>query len=144
MAEFIAPGVQTVGNREPVTTVTSVPCNCGRILHENFTGIYTLRGPGRFSVVGKSNIAVPTGGTVAPIAVAITVSGEIKRASRAVSTPAAVGDFNEVTAVATVTVPCGCCVNVAFEPVPASSDPTVTPVPAVDMQDTVVRIVRTN
>lgn len=144
MAEYIAPGVQGVALRQPVATVASIPCCCGRVLHENGTGVYTLRGPGRYEVTGKSNIAIPTGGTVGPIATAITVNGEVKQASRAISTPAAVEEYNEATSIATVTVPRGCCAYVAFEPVAASNDPTVTPAPVTNMQDTIVRIVPTN
>ena len=140
MAEYIAPGVQAVTLRQPVTTVASIPCNRGCVLHENGTGVYILRGPGRYNIVGKSNIAVPEGGTVGAIATAITVNGEIKLASRAISTPAAVEEYNEATSIATVTVPCNCCSYVAFEPVPASNDPTVTPVPVINMQDTIVQI----
>jgi hypothetical protein len=141
--DYIAPGVQNVALREPVATVSANQCNCGRsgVLHENGTGVYVLRGGRRYQVTGKSNIAVPTGGTVGPIAVGITVNGEIRAGSRAISTPAAVNEYNETTAIATVTVPCGCCAYVAFEPVPASNDPTVTPAPVISMQDTLVRII---
>lgn len=148
--DYIAPGVQAVALREPVTTVSATPCNCccSGVLHENGTGTYVLRGgrngsAARYQVTGKSNIAVPTGGTVGAIATGIVVNGEVKTASRAISTPAAVEEYNEATSIATITVPCGCCAYVSFEPVAASNDPTVTPVPVINMQDTIVRIVRT-
>lgn len=146
MAEYTAIGVQAVPLRQPVATTATIPCNKGNVLSENGTGVYTLRGgrgcTARYSVRAKSNIAVPTGGTVGPIAVAITVNGAIKGASRSISTPSAVNEYNEVTSPATINVPCGCCAYVAFEPVPASNDPTVTPVPVINMQDTVVEIIR--
>lgn len=147
MAEYSAIGVQVVPLRQPVPTTATIPCTRGNVMHENGTGVYILRGgrgcPARYSVRGKSNIAIPTGGTVGPIAVAITVNGEVRGASRAISTPTAVEAYNEVTSPATITVPCGCCAYVAFEPVPASNDPTVTPAPVINMQDTVVEIIRT-
>lgn len=151
MAEFIGiPGVQAVLNRQPVATNATISCPCGNVLHENATGVYTLRGRScrnrcyaRYNIEAKANVALPTGATVVPIAVGISQNGEIRRSSRAISTPAAVLEYNEVTAQATITVPTGCCFTVAFEPVPASDDPTITPAPVVNLQDVSVKITQT-
>lgn len=150
MAEYIGSpsGVQAVALRQPVATAATIPCSRGNVFHEDGTGIYILRGgrngcSARYTVKGKSNIALPEGATVTPIAVAITVNGEVRQSSRAISTPAAALEYNEATSPAIITVPCGCCFTVAFEPVPASDDPTVTPAPVINMLDTVVEIVRT-
>lgn len=59
------------------------------------------------------NIAIPTGGAVGPISLAIAVEGEPLGSATATVTPAAVGDFFNVFAAVFVEVPRGCCVTVA-------------------------------
>ena len=48
----------------------------------------------RYKVVFGSNIAIPTGGAVGPISVAIAVEGEALGSATAIVTPAAVGEFS--------------------------------------------------
>ena len=49
---------------------------------------------------GRWNIAIPTGGAVSPISIALSVSGEPLASATAIVTPAAVEDyFNVFTAV---------------------------------------------
>ena len=56
------------------------------------------------------NIALPTGGTVAPISVGLSVDGEVIAGTEAVYTPAAVEEFGNVTAATLVQVyGCGGC-----------------------------------
>ena len=83
----------------------------------------------------NGNIAIPEGGTVTPIAIAIAVSGEPRLTSRAILTPAAAEDYGNVTSTAIIKVPRGCCFSLAVESVPATADPTVTPAPVILVQN---------
>ena len=140
MAEYLANAVQEVALNNPVLLDASIPCNRGYIFHEDQTGIFTLCGKtnncfARYRITFGANIAVPTGGTVGPIAVAIAVNGEPKPTSRAIYTPAAVDEYGNVTCPATVDVPRGCCFSVSVRAVTASNDPTVTPAPVINVQN---------
>ena len=66
-------------------------------------------------MVYGGNIAIPTGGTVGPISIAISVDGEALGSATATVTPAAVGDEFNVFAAALVSVPRGCCVTVSVK-----------------------------
>ena len=81
----------------------------------------------QYQVTFNGNIAIPEGGTVTPIAVAITVNGEPRLTSRAIFTPAAVEEFGNVTSTAIIKVPRCCCFSLSVDAVPATTDPTVTP-----------------
>ena len=63
----------------------------------------------------SANIAVPAGGTAGEISLAIAISGEPVLSSQMRSTPAAVSQYNNVSAGIYVDVPAGCCVNIAVE-----------------------------
>ena len=69
----------------------------------------------RFFVDFSGNIAIPTGGTVGAISLAIAISGEPVLSSQMISTPAAVNQYNNVSAGIYIDVPRGCCVNIAVE-----------------------------
>lgn len=140
MAEYLGNAEQDVNLNAPVLFTSSIPCRKGYIIHENDTGIFILRGItdncfARYQVIFNANIALPAGTTVGAIAVAITVNGEPRATSRAIFTPAAVDTFGNVTSTAIITVPKGCCFTVAVEAVPATSDPTVVPVPVITVQN---------
>lgn len=120
MAEYVAVATQEVAANGNVTfTSTSVKgSNC--IQHREGSGIITLRGltnqcQAHFFVDFSANIALPAGGTVAPISLAIAISGEPVLASEMISTPAAVSQFNNVSSGIFINVPRGCCVNIAVE-----------------------------
>lgn len=90
------------------------------IQHREGAGIVTLRGltnqcSAMYLVNFSGNIAVPTGGTVGPISVAIAVDGEPLASATGIVTPAAVEEFFNVAVAAMVCVPRGCCVTVAIE-----------------------------
>ena len=92
--------------------------NC--IVHREGSGIVTLRGitnqcRARYLVIFNGNIAVPTGGTVGPISIAIAVEGEALGSATATVTPAAVSDEFNVSAFAYVDVPRGCCATVSIK-----------------------------
>lgn len=141
MAEYLANAVQTVNLNDAAIFTASIPCNKGYVYHEDETGIFILRGItnncfARYQVTFNGNIAVPTGGTVGPIAMALTVNGEIRPTSRAIFTPAAVEEYGNVTSTAIITVPKGCCFSVALRAVSGITPPaTDTPAPALLLQN---------
>lgn len=139
-AEYLANAVQEISLNAPAIFTASIPCRKGYIYHEDETGIFILRGItdqcfATYQVTFNGNIAIPEGGTVTPIAVALAVNGEPRLTSRAIYTPAAVSEYGNVTSTAIIKVPRGCCFSLSLEAVPASSDPTVTPAPVIEMQN---------
>lgn len=100
-------------------TETAVSGNCN-IVHREGAGVVTLRGltnqcRARYRVSFGANIAIPTGGTVEAISLAIAVNGEPLVSATAIFTPAAVGDYGNIFVSANVDVPRGCCLTVAAE-----------------------------
>ena len=142
-AEYLANAVQSVSLNAPIIFTASIPCTKGYVYHEEETGIFILRGIvncptacyATYRVTYNGNIAVPTGGTAGSIAVAITVNGEPRPTSRAIITPAAVDEYGNVTSTAIIKVPRGCCFSLSVESVPASADPTATPAPVIEVQN---------
>lgn len=141
MAEYLANAVQSINLGEAAIFTASIPCNKGYVFHADETGIFILKGItpncfARYQVTFNGNIAIPEGGTVGPIAVAITENGEIRQTSRAISNPAAVEEYDNVTSTAIIDVPKGCCFNVAIRAVSGITPPaTGTPAPAILMQN---------
>lgn len=141
MAEFLKNDIQNVALNAPVLFTASIPCNRGYVYHEDETGIFILRGCtnncfARYQVTFNGNIAIPEGGAVSPIAVAVTVNGEPRLTSRAIYTPAAVDEYGNVTSTAIVTVPKGCCFSVSVRYVDATTDdPTTEPTPLIEVQN---------
>ena len=138
MAEYLANAEQLVELNQPVIFTASIPCNKGYIYHEDETGIFILKGItnncfARYQVTFNGNIAIPEGGTVGPIAVAITVNGEPRPTSRAIITPAAVEEYGNVTSTAIITVPRGCCFSMSVRAVSGITDPTDTPAPTINV-----------
>ncbi len=123
MAEYVYNPIQLVQPNQPVILDASIPCNRGYVFHREGSGIVTLRGIvnnscanfARYQVTFNGNIAVPTDGTVGPIAVSLAIDGEPILTSRAIVTPAAVDEYFNVTSTAIITVPKGCCFNVSVE-----------------------------
>ncbi len=138
MAEYLANAEQLVELNQPVIFMASIPCNKGYIYHEDETGIFILKGItnncfARYQVTFNGNIAIPEGGTVGPIAVAVTINGESRPTSRAIFTPAAVDEYGNVTSTAIVTVPKGCCFSMSVRAVSGITEPTDTPAPAINV-----------
>ena len=138
MAEFTNNPVQLVQPNQVVTLQTTIGCPKGYVLHRNGSGIVTLRGItnncfARYQVTFNGNIAIPTDGTVSPIAVAIAVNGEPRLTSRAIITPAAVDEYGNVTSTALITVPKGCCFSLSVRYVTA--DPTVDVSASINVQN---------
>lgn len=140
MAEFTSNPIQLVQPNQVVTLNTTIGCPKCYVIHRNGSGIVTLRGItnncfARYQVTFNGNIAVPEGGTVGPISIAIAIDGEPVLTSRAIVTPAAVDDYFNVTSTAIITVPKGCCFNIAVENTSESATPGTTPAPAINVQN---------
>ena len=140
-AEYLANAVQEVSLNAPINFTASIPCTKGYVYHEDETGIFILRGVtnqcfATYRVTYNGNIALPLEATeVVPIAIALTLNGEPRPTSRAIFTPAAVDEYGNVTSTAIIKVPRGCCFSLSVESVPATADPTVTPAPIIEVQN---------
>lgn len=119
--EITANAVQTVTeNGNVVFTNTSV-AGSSCIVYRQGSGLVTLRGltngqcRARFRVTFGGNVAIPTGGTVGPIIVAIGINGEPVQTSEMIVTPAAVNEYFNVYRSMFLDVPRGCCSQVSIE-----------------------------
>ena len=137
MARYITSTDQNVALNGAIPfDVVSIPCNKGYVV-PLATGVLTLKGDttnrfARYELTVQANVAIPTGGAVTPIAVAITLNGVAIPDSVAIVTPAAVEDVWHINTTTTVTVPCGCCVSVSAAYVDATEDDAaVTPTPSI-------------
>lgn len=120
MAEWTANAVQTVNPGEAVT-FTENPVRARRFIrHRDDTGNFLLSGqacrycgcaPASVTYLCEfgANIAVPTGGTVGPISVALFLDGGTLPATTMIVTPAAVEEYGIVSRAANVDVWGGCC-----------------------------------
>ena len=142
MAEYLANALQNVALNNPVVFNASIPCNRGYVYHDDESGLFILKGIvnnpcgtfARYQVTYNGNIAVPEGGEVTPIALAITENGEPRLTSRAIFTPQAVGEYGNVTSTAIITVPKGCCFTVSVRYIDATTDdPAVEPTPLIEI-----------
>lgn len=137
MAKYITSTDQNVAlNGTFPFNIVSIPCNKGCVIPIT-TGVLNLQGSrtnrfARYDVELQANIAIPEGGTVTPVAVAITLNGVAIPDSVAIITPAAAEDVWHISTSATITVPCDCCVSVSAAYVDATEDDaTVTPTPSI-------------
>lgn len=148
MAEYTNNQVQTVLLNTPIEFFNAIPCTRGLVYHENGSGIFILRGLtnscfAQYKITFNGNIALPEDATdVVPIAVAVAMNGEQRSVSRAIYTPALVDEYGNVTSTAIVNVPRGCCFSMSIDAVPATDDVTVTPAPAISVQNASVEITR--
>ena len=147
MAEYAYNAVQLAPLNQALIFDASIPCNRGLVFHDDETGNFILRGEtpncfARYQVTFNGNIAIPTGGAVTPIAVAIAVNGDARPTSRAIFTPAAVDEYGNVTSTAIITVPRGCCFNISVRYVAADEDPATVPTPVIEAQNSNLVITR--
>ena len=116
--EITANAIQTVSaNANVIFTDTVVSGNCS-VLHRDGSGLVTLRGltdqcRARFRVSFGGNIAIPTGGTVGPISLAIAINGEPVATTTMISTPAAAEEYNNVFSAIFLDIPRGCCSQIS-------------------------------
>lgn len=131
MAEFNNVAVQTVPYAQAAVLNNTAPiCKCNRgdgVYHSNGSGLVSLRGQKTYRAQLSGNIALTEGATVGEIAVALAVNGEVLPDTIAAVTPAAVGDFFNVSTFKEVTVPCGCCVTLSIENASPASTSGVNP-----------------
>ena len=137
MAKYLTSTDQNVALNNTIPfDIVSIPCNKGCVV-PIATGVLNLQGStsnrfARYEVTVQGNVAIPTGGAVTPIAVAITINGVAIPDSVAIVTPTAVEDVWHINTSTTVTVPCGCCVSVSAAYVDATEDDAaVTPTPSI-------------
>lgn len=129
MAEYSAVALQTVNPGETIVfTESPVPCERGFVRHRDGSGNFLLSGwlpqtygcccnrkkSANYLVDFGANIAIPTGGTVGAISVAISIDGSTDQASTMIVTPAAVEEFFNVSRATNVDVWRGCCETVAI------------------------------
>ena len=118
--ELITTQVQTVEAGSSVLFQAATSSGNQSILWRLGSGIITLRGIGpqaraRFRVTYHMNVALSTGATVTPIELAVAINGEAVSTTRAVSTPAAVGEFNSIGSSTLIDVPSGCCTQITLD-----------------------------
>ena len=98
-------------------------CRKGYVQHRDSSGVFRLKGAANacktiYRVQFNANIAVAPaadGGVLGPISVALQEDGETIGNAVAVVTPAAIGDFFNVSLSTFIVIPCGCCVTVSVE-----------------------------
>ena len=122
MAEYIALAQQEIAPTESVVfEITAVPCERGFVRHRDGTGSFLLSGYVPYNSCGcrnssalylvdfGANIAIPTGGTVEEISLALSLDGATIPTSTMRVTPAAVEEFTGVSRAINVQVWRGCC-----------------------------------
>ena len=129
-AEYSYVPVQTVDVDDNVLFMDGDrACRKGFISHRTGSGIFFLKGATNgckavYRVTFDGNIAVAPaadGGVLEPISVALTINGESLGNATAIVTPAAIGDYFNVSLTTFIDIPCGCCVTVSVENVSATS-----------------------
>lgn len=121
MAEFIATEVQTVQANQNVLFTNTLSCGKNSITHREGSGLVTLRGitssqcRARFEVTFGANVAIPTGGVVNPISVAIAINGEPILNSTMIVTPAAVDEYFNINRTLFIDIPAGCCSQISVK-----------------------------
>lgn len=137
MAKYITSTDQNVALNNVIPfNIVSIPCNRGCVVPVT-AGVLTLKGGSsnsfaRYEVEVQANVAIPEGGEVTPIAIAITLNGVTVADSVAIVTPAAAEDVWHISTSTTITVPRGCCLSVSAAYVDATEDDaTITPTPSI-------------
>jgi hypothetical protein len=118
--EITANAIQTVAANANVLFTDTVVCGNCSISHRDGSGLVTLRGltnqcRARYRVSFGGNIAIPTGGTVGPISLAIAIDGEPVATTTMISTPAAVEEYNNVFSAIFLDIPRGCCSQISVK-----------------------------
>ena len=126
MAEYSANANQIIPPGETaIFTESPKPCTRGFVRHRDGSGNFLLSGwtPRRgcgcrrnanYLIEFGANIAIPEGGTVGPISLAITIDGTTLPDSTMIVTPAAVNEYFNVGRAINVDVWNGCCETIAI------------------------------
>ena len=115
--EITAVALQEVAENQNVLFTDAVISGSPSIVHRNGSGLVTLRGltnqcRAQYKVTFGGNIAIPTGGTVEAISLALTIDGEPLGSTLMIETPAAVEELSNVFSAVYIAVPRGCCLTV--------------------------------
>ena len=118
--ELTANALQTVEANQNVLFTDTVVCGNCSILHRNGSGLISLRGitnqcRARFKATFGANIAIPTGGTVESISLALAINGEPVASTTMIVTPAAVEEFSNVFSAIYLDVPTNCCSQISVK-----------------------------
>lgn len=124
--EIIANELQTVLAGANVQFTDTVVPGKACTMHRPGSGLVSLRGltdqcRARYKISFGGNIAVPTGGTVGVISLAIAIDGEAIAATTMTVTPAAVEEFFNVFGAVYLDIPRGCCSQISVRNVSAQS-----------------------
>ena len=116
--EIIANELQTVLAGANVQFTDTVVPGKACTMHRPGSGLVSLRGltdqcRARYKISFGGNIAVPTGGTVGAISLAIAIDGEAISATTMTVTPAAVEEFFNVFGAVYLDIPRGCCSQIS-------------------------------
>lgn len=118
--EIIAVAEQTVAANQNILFTDTVTCGNNSIAHRDGSGLVTLRGltnqcRARYKVSFGGNIAIPTGGTVEAIQVALAIEGEGIASSTMIVTPAAIENYFNVFGALFIDVPRNCCMTISVK-----------------------------
>ena len=124
--EIIAVAEQTVLANQNVLFTDQVTFGNCSITHRDGSGLGSLHGNtsqcrARYKVSFGGNIAIPTGGTVEAISIALAIDGEGLASSTLIVTPAAVEEYFNVFGAMFVDVPKGSCLTVSVRNVSEQS-----------------------
>lgn len=124
--EIIANELQTVLAGANVQFTDTVVPGKACTMHRPGSGLVTLRGVtdqcrARYKISFGGNIAVPTGGAVGAISLAIAIDGEAIAATTMTVTPAAVEEFFNVFGAVYLDITRGCCSQISVRNVSAQS-----------------------
>lgn len=124
--EIIANELQTILENQNVLFTDTVVPGKACTMHRTGSGLVTLKGltdqcRARFKVSFGGNIAIPTGGTVEAISLALAIDGEPIASTTMIVTPAAVEEFFNVFGAIYLDIPRGCCSQVSVRNVSTQS-----------------------
>lgn len=124
MAEYSFGMLQTVAEDENVLFLDGErACHKGYVTHRQGGGLFRLKGANKYGntiyrVTFNANIAAAEDGGTIPddgVRIALQEDGETLQNAVAIVTPAAVGDFFNVSLSTFIVIPCGCCVTISVE-----------------------------
>lgn len=124
MAEYTNPNVQTIAPGESaIFTIATIPCTAGLVRWRAGSGAFNLSGrtfrrstcccnrnnAAIYDVRFGANVAIPTGGTVAPISVSLALDGVTLPETTSITTPTAVDAYDNLNWISTIPIWNGCC-----------------------------------
>lgn len=118
--EITANTIQLVEQNQNILFTETAVCGNGCIRHREGSGLVSVMGHtnqcrARYRAFFSGNIAVPTGGTVGEISLAIALNGEPVQSTRMRVTPAAVDNYFNVSSKIDIDVPQGCCTQISVQ-----------------------------